>query len=61
MALSGSVDKVLRLVEKKTGLPVHIEPDSSVPEHEVAKVTMARSAMPFHRIAVQPQSSATPD
>ncbi len=61
MALSSSVEKVLRLVEEKSGLPVHVEADSSLPKNELAKVTMARGGMPFHRVAVQPHASATPD
>lgn len=48
MALSSSVEKVLRLVEEKTGLPVHVEPDSSLPANLLAKVTAGRGAIPFH-------------
>ncbi len=61
MALSVSVDKVLRLVEEKTGLPVHVEPDSSLPPNLLAKVTMARGSVPFHLVGYQPRASAAPD
>ncbi len=61
MALSESVNKVLRLVEEKTGLPVHVEPDSSLPANLLAKVTLARGVMPFHRVAYQAAASAAPD
>src|SRR3989442_9711618 len=30
-SLSNSVEKVLRLVKEKSGLPVHVEPDSTLP------------------------------
>ena len=61
MALGKSVEKVLRLVEEKTGLPVHVETDASLPPNILAKVTMARGKMPIHRVAYQPDRSASPD
>ena len=61
MALGKSVEKVLRLVEETTGLPVHVEPDSTLPPNLLAKVTMARGKMPFHRVAYQPARSESPD
>src|SRR5216684_854000 len=61
MALGKSVEKVLRLVEERTGLPVHVETDASLPRNILAKVTMARGRMPFHRVAYQPDRSASPD
>lgn len=57
MALSKSVEKVLRMVEEKSGLPVHVEPDPALPKNELAKVTMARREMPFHRVALQPNAT----
>jgi hypothetical protein len=61
MALSDSVEKVLRLVKETSGLPVHVEPDSTLPPNIFSKVTKARGAMPFHRIGYQLSASATPD
>jgi hypothetical protein len=61
MALGKSVEKVFRLVEERTGLPVHVEPDASLPPNLLAKMTMARGKMPFHRVACQPDRSASPD
>jgi hypothetical protein len=61
MALSESVNKVLRLVQEKTGLPVHVEPDSTLPVNLLAKVTIARGGMPFHRVGYQSGASAAPD
>jgi hypothetical protein len=61
MALSPTVEKVLRQVEKATGLPVHVEPDSTLPKNILAKVTMARGGIPFHQVAYQSASSAAPD
>lgn len=61
MALGKSVEKVLRLVEETTGLPVHVEPDGSLPPNILARVTMARGKTPFHRVAYQPDCSASPD
>jgi len=61
MALSSSVEKVLRLVEEKTGLPVHIEPDTTLPANLLAKVTVARGAIPFHQIGYQTIGNAAPD
>jgi len=61
MALGTSVEKVLRLVEARTGLPVHVQPDASLPGNLLAKVTMARGQMPFHQVDFQPNRSASPD
>src|SRR6266446_745849 len=61
MASSDSVEKVLRLVKEKSGLPVHVEPDSTLPPNLFSNVTRARGAMPFHRIGYQPSASETPD
>ena len=61
MALGKSVEKVLRLVEETTGLPVHAEPDSNLPRNILAQLTIARGKMPFHLVAYQPDRSATPD
>jgi hypothetical protein len=51
MVLGKAVENVLRLVEKKTGLPVHVEADTSLQPHILAKVTRARGKMPFHKVA----------
>src|SRR5439155_17103049 len=61
MVPSDSVEKVLRLVKEKSGLPVHVEPDSTLPPNLFSNVTRARGAMPFHRIGYRPSASATPD
>jgi hypothetical protein len=61
MALGTTVEKVLRLVEARTGLPVHVQPDASLPANLLAKVTMARGKMPFHQVDYQPDRSASPD
>jgi hypothetical protein len=49
MALSPTVEKVLRQVEKTTGLPVHVEPDSTLPKNILAKVTMPEAGFLFIR------------
>ena len=61
MALGKSVETVLRLVEETTGLPVHVEPDDSLPSNILARLNMARGKVPFHRIAYQPNRSTSPD
>ena len=61
MALGESVEKVLRLVEQKTSLPVYVEADATLPRNILAKLTMARGKMPFRRVAYQPDRSASPD
>src|SRR5256885_13145739 len=61
MALSPTVEKVLRQVEKVTGLPVHIEPDATLPKNILAKVTVARGGIPFHQVAYQSNASTAPD
>jgi hypothetical protein len=61
MALGKSVEKVFRLVEQETGLPIHVEADATLPRNILAQLTMARGKMPFHQVAYQPDRSASPD
>jgi hypothetical protein len=61
MALTDSVAKVLTQVEESTGLPVHVEPDSTLPQNILAKVTMARGNIPFHQVAYHSRASEVPD
>jgi hypothetical protein len=61
MALSETTRAVLRLVEQRSGIPVHVEPDPSLPGTILAKVVMARGALALHRVTYRPHSSTPPD
>lgn len=61
MSLSEITQKVFRLVEEASGLPVHVEPDSNLPKNILAKLTMARGKMPFHQVTYRPDHWASPD
>lgn len=61
MGLTPSVAKVLKLVEETTGLPVHVEEDSRLPQNILAKVTMARGNIPFHQVAYKSKATEAPD
>ena len=61
MSLNEITWKVLRLVESRSGIPVHVEPDPSLPGTMLAKVTMARGSLKLHRVAYRPDSSSPPD
>jgi hypothetical protein len=52
---------VLRLVETRSGIPVHVEADPSLPGTILAKVVMARGALGLHRVSYRPDSSSPPD
>jgi len=61
MSLSEITQQVLRLVEKRSGIPVLVEPDASLPGTILAKVVMARGALALHRVFYRPDSSSPPD
>jgi len=61
MSLSDITQKVLRLVETRSGIPVDVEPDPSLPGSILAKVVMARGALALHRVTYRPDSSSPPD
>ena len=48
MSLSETTRKVLVLVEERSGIPVHVEPDPNLPGTLLAKVVMARDNLPLH-------------
>jgi len=48
MSLSETTRKVLGLVEERSGIPVHVEPDPNLPGTLLAKVVMARDNLPLH-------------
>ena len=51
MSLSEITQKVLRLVETRSGIPVDVEPDPGLPGTMLAKVVMARGALNLHRVS----------
>src|SRR6266496_2365970 len=61
MSLSEITHQVLRLVETKSGIPVHVEPDPNLPGTTLAKVVIARGALALHRVSYRPDSSLPPD
>jgi hypothetical protein len=61
MSLSETTQRVLRLVQDRSGIPVHVEPDSNLPGSMLAKVVMARGALALHRVTYRPESSSPPD
>jgi len=61
MSLSEITQQVLRLVETRSGIPVHVEPDTNLPGTLLAKVEMARGQLALHRVSYRPDSSARPD
>ena len=61
MSLSETTRKVLRLVEEKSGIPVHVEPDSTLPGTLLAKVVMARGSLRLHRVFYRPDNASPPD
>jgi hypothetical protein len=61
MSLSETTKEVLRLVETRSGIPVHVEPDPILPGTLLAKVEMARGQLALHRVTYRPDSSARPD
>src|SRR5438270_12380600 len=61
MSLSETTQQVLRLVQDRSGIPVHVEPDPNLPGTILAKVVMARGTLALHRVTYRPQSSSPPD
>lgn len=61
MSLNETTRQVLRLVEERSGLPVHVEPDPNLPGTLLATVTMARGRVPLHRVVYRPNSATPPD
>jgi len=61
MSLSETTRKVLGLVEERSGIPVHVEPDPNLPGTLLAKVVMARDNLPLHRVFSRPNSAVPPD
>jgi hypothetical protein len=61
MSLSETTRSVLRLVEERSGIPVHVEPDPNLPGTILAKVVMARENLLLHRIFYRPNSTTPPD
>lgn len=57
MSLSEITQKVLRLVETRSGIPVHVEADPNLPGTTLAKVVMARGALSLHQVTYRPDSS----
>src|SRR5437773_6859274 len=58
MGLSTTTQKVIELVEEKTGFPVHVEPDSSLHPSQLAKVVIARGDLHLHRVLYRPDNNA---
>ena len=61
MNLNEITRQVLSLVETKSGIPVHVEPDPNLPGTLLAKVVMARGALALHRVSYRPDSAMPPD
>lgn len=61
MNLSETTRTVLRLVETRSGIPVHVEADPNLPGTTLAKVVMARGALSLHQVTYRPDSSSPPD
>ncbi|MFT5290598.1 MAG: hypothetical protein ACI82F_002673 [Planctomycetota bacterium] len=56
-----ATEKVIKLVEEQTGLPVHVEPDPNLPSTTLASVQMARGRTRLHQVLYQPASTQSPD
>ena len=61
MNLSETTRTLLRLVETRSGIPVNVEPDPSLPVGTLAKVVVARGTLNLHRVSYRPDSSLAPD
>ncbi len=59
--LSDIIQQVLRLVETRSGILVHVAPDPDLPGTTLAKVVMARGKVALHRVSYRPDSSSPPD
>lgn len=53
--------RIIKLVEEKTGLPVHVEPEPNLPGTTLATVKIARGRTPLHQVHYQPNASTSPD
>src|SRR5437899_1706609 len=61
MSLSETTRNVLHLVEDRSGIPVHIESDSTLPGTLLAKVVMARGPLALNQVFYRPNGSVPPD
>jgi len=61
MSLHAITQNVLRLVETRSGIPVHVEADPTLPGSTLAKVLVARGALALHRVSYRPDGSSAPD
>jgi len=61
MSLSKTTEKVLQMVEARSGIPVHVAADANLPGTALAKVVMARAPLALHRVLYRPESSTPPD
>lgn len=61
MTMEGPAAQVLQLVRERTGKPVHVEPDRSLPPNVLAQLDVARGGAPVHRIAIHPSVINEPD
>lgn len=61
MMKDGAVAQVLEQVRQRTGKPVRVEPDRTLPPEAPAKLVPARGGARFHRIAIHPGVSKQPD
>lgn len=61
MNFSETTRKVLRMVEDRSGIPVHVEPDPNLPGSLLAKLVMARGPLALHQVFYRPEASSSPD
>ena len=61
MSLSQTTQRVLRIIEERSGIPVHVEPDPNLPGTILAKVVMARGNLRLHQVFYRPNSSVAAD
>ena len=61
MSLSDITRQGLRLVEARSGIPVHVAPDPSLPGTTLVRVVMARGKVALHRASYRPDRSSPPD
>ena len=59
MDFRDATHRILKLVEEKTGIPVRVTKDSTLPTH--ATVRMARGNLPVHLVAYNPSKGPAPD
>lgn len=56
-----ATQRVIKLVEEATGLPVRVDPDPALPGTTLASVRMARGPVRLHQVSFQPNAAASPD